>query len=299
MANSPEQQLHTILDYIRWAASRFEEAGLFYGHGTDNAWDDASALVLQSLHLPWNQARDTLSANLTMEERRLLIERIGIRVNQRIPVPYLTGQAWFCGLKFKVTENVLVPRSPIGELIQNAYEPWLTTEPRRILDLCTGSGCIGIASAYCFEWAEVDLSDISSEAIEIAEQNIKLHKLEDRVRAIESDLFSALEGERYDLIVSNPPYVNEEDLSAMPAEFQNEPSIALGSGFDGLDFTRRLLAQAGEHLNDDGILLVEVGNSWPALEQAFKDTPFTWIEFEEGGHGVFALGKSQLPGTSL
>lgn len=299
MANSPEQQLHTILDYIRWAASRFEEAGLFYGHGTDNAWDDASALVLQSLHLPWNQARDTLSANLTMEERRLLIERIGIRVNQRIPVPYLTGQAWFCGLKFKVTENVLVPRSPIGELIQNAYEPWLTTEPRRILDLCTGSGCIGIASAYCFEWAEVDLSDISSEAIEIAEQNIILHKLEDRVRAIESDLFSALEGERYDLIVSNPPYVNEEDLSAMPAEFQNEPAIALGSGFDGLDFTRRLLAQAGEHLNDDGILLVEVGNSWPALEQAFKDTPFTWIEFEEGGHGVFALGKSQLPGTSL
>jgi len=299
MANSPEQQLRTILDYIRWAASRFEEAGLFYGHGTDNAWDDASALVLQSLHLPWDQARDTLSANLTIEERRLLIDRIEIRISQRIPVPYLTEQAWFCGLKFKVTEKVLVPRSPIGELIQNAYEPWLTTEPRRILDLCTGSGCIGIATAYCFEWAEVDLSDISKEAIEIAEHNIKLHKLEDRVRAIESDLFSGLEGERYDLIVSNPPYVNEEDLAAMPDEFHSEPALALGSGFDGLDFTRRLLAQAADHLNDDGILLVEVGNSWPALEQAFKDTPFTWIEFEQGGHGVFALGKSQLPNSAI
>ncbi|MBB6523371.1 50S ribosomal protein L3 N(5)-glutamine methyltransferase [Pseudoteredinibacter isoporae] len=289
-----EQDLHTIRDYIRWAASRFSEAELYFGHGTDNAWDEATALVLQTLHLPWDTDKDTLSARLSLTERKLLVERIERRVNERLPVAYLTGQAYFCGLSFAVSEDVLVPRSPIAELIEQSFQPWLQEEPSRILDLCTGSGCIGIACAYAFEWAEVDLSDISPAAIQMAEKNIARHQLADRVRAVESDLFAGLTGERYDLIVSNPPYVNAEDLASMPEEYQQEPEIALGSGEDGLDFTRRLLAEAAEYLNDGGALIVEVGNSWPALEKAFPELPFTWIEFERGGHGVCLLFKEQL-----
>lgn len=289
-----EQDLHTIRDYIRWAASRFSETELYFGHGTDNAWDEASALVLQTLHLPWDVDKDNMSARLSMAERGLLVERIERRITERLPVAYLTGQAYFCGLSFTVSEDVLVPRSPIAELIEQGFQPWLQEEPRRVLDLCTGSGCIGIACAYAFEWAEVDLSDISPKAVEIANKNITRHQLPDRVRAIESDLFAGLAGERYDLIVSNPPYVNAEDLASMPEEYQQEPEIALGSGDDGLDFTRRLLREASEHLNDGGALIVEVGNSWPALEQAFPELPFTWIEFERGGHGVFILFKEQL-----
>lgn len=289
-----EQELYTIRDFIRWACSRFNEAGLYYGHGTDNAWDEASALVLQSLHLPWNVDKDTLSARLSMAERQLIVERIERRTNEHIPVAYLTGQAYFCGLSFAVNSDVLVPRSPIAELIEQGFEPWLQDEPKRILDLCTGSGCIGIACAYAFEWAEVDLSDISKEAIAVADKNIRKHHLEDRVKAIESDLFAGLVDQRYDLIVSNPPYVNAEDLQSMPTEYQREPEIALGSGEDGLDFTRRLLLEAADHLNDGGALIVEVGNSWPALEKAFAELPFTWVEFENGGHGVFLLFKEQL-----
>lgn len=289
-----EQELYTIRDCIRWAASRFSEAELFFGHGTDNAWDEATALVLQSLHLPWDCDKDTLSARLTLSERELIVERVGRRINERLPLAYLTGQAYFCGLSFDVNEHVLVPRSPIAELIENGFEPWLASPPSSILDLCTGSGCIGIACAYAFEWAEVDLSDILPEAIKVAEKNIHRHQLEDRVRALESDLFEGLQDRRYDLIVSNPPYVNAEDLSTMPAEYQQEPEIALGSGADGLDFTRRLLKEAAARLNDGGVLIVEVGNSWPALEQAFPEVAFTWLEFERGGHGVFMLLKEQL-----
>ncbi|WP_299977985.1 50S ribosomal protein L3 N(5)-glutamine methyltransferase [uncultured Pseudoteredinibacter sp.] len=289
-----EQELYTIRDYIRWAASRFSEARLFFGHGTDNAWDEATALVLQSLHLPWDCDKDTLSARLTLVERELIVERVGRRIDERLPLAYLTGQAYFCGLCFDVNEHVLVPRSPIAELIENGFEPWLASPPNSVLDLCTGSGCIGIACAYAFEWAEVDLSDISAEAIAVAEKNIKRHQLEDRVRAVESDLFEGLQDQSYDLIVSNPPYVNAEDLSTMPAEYQQEPEIALGSGADGLDFTRRLLKEAAARLNDGGVLIVEVGNSWPALEQAFPEVAFTWLEFEHGGHGVFMLFKEQL-----
>jgi len=294
MPNTVPQQLLTIRDYIRWAASRFEQAQLFYGHGTDNAWDDASALVLQSLYLPWDVNPDTLSARLTLAEKELLIERIELRLNKRTPVPYLTGQAWFCGLKFVVNDKVLIPRSPIAELIENGFEPWLAGSPRRILDMCTGSGCIGIACAYAFEWAEVDLSDICAEAITVAEQNILSHQLGDRVKAIQSDCFDGIEGGVYDLIVSNPPYVNTEDLAAMPAEFHNEPSLALGSGDDGLDFSRRFLQQAADFLSDEGILVLEVGNSWPSLEAAFPNMPFTWVEFERGGHGVLVLSKQDL-----
>lgn len=294
MSNRVVDQLTTVRDYVRWAASRFEQAELFYGHGTDNAWDDAAALILQSLYLPWNSNAEAWAATLTLAERECLVARVEARVSLNTPVPYLTGQAWFCGLKFCVNEDVLIPRSPIAELIENGFEPWLASAPGQILDMCAGSGCIGIACAYAFEWAEVDLAEISEPAIAVAQKNIEQHQLQDRVRAVHSDCFNSAELGSYDLIVSNPPYVNAEDLAAMPSEFHNEPSLALGSGEDGLDFCRRFLTQAANHLNDDGVLVVEVGNSWPALEQAFPALPFTWLEFERGGHGVFVLNKQDL-----
>ncbi|MCV6603988.1 MAG: 50S ribosomal protein L3 N(5)-glutamine methyltransferase, partial [Porticoccaceae bacterium] len=200
----------------------------------------------------------------------------------------------FCGLEFMVDERVLIPRSPIGELIEQEFTPWLQQPPQRILDLCCGSGCIGIACAYAFEEAQVDVSDISAGALDVATQNIHLHHLEGQVRAVQSDLFQGLSGECYDLIVCNPPYVDADDYRSMPSEFQHEPELALASGEDGLDFTRRLLAQVADHLSDNGVLVLEVGNSWPALEQAFPEIAFNWLEFERGGHGVCVLMREQL-----
>lgn len=291
---SPIAELLTIRDYLRWAASRFNAAELFFGHGTDNAWDEAVQLIMPSLHLPLDSPPDLLNARLTIDERRHLIALIERRIEDRVPAPYLTGRAWFAGLEFQVDERVLVPRSPLGESLHQEFQPWLTSYPHRILDLCTGSGCIGIACASVFTDSEVVLSDISADAIEVANANIQRHHMTDQVTAIESDLFDGLQGQVFDLIVSNPPYVNREDLDSMPAEFQAEPALALGSGEDGLDFTRRLLREARQHLSDDGLMIVEVGNSWPALEQAFPTVPFVWMEFEQGGHGVFALTAKQL-----
>lgn len=291
---SPVMELFTIRDYLRWATSRFNGAGIFYGHGTDNAWDEAVQLIMPSLHLPWDSPPDLLNARLTLEERRHLVQVVERRIDERIPAPYITGKAWFAGLEFFVDERVLVPRSPLAELLEQEFQPWLSVYPHRILDLCTGSGCIGIACASVFNDAEVVLSDISTDAIDVANRNIQFHHLADQVCAVESDLFAELDGQVFDLIVSNPPYVNVEDLAAMPAEFQAEPALALGSGDDGLDFTRRLLREARRHLSDNGVMIVEVGNSWPSLEQAFPRVPFTWLEFEQGGHGVFALTAQQL-----
>ena len=288
------KELLTVRDYIRWGASRFNEAGIYLGHGTDNAWDEATQLVLHTIHLPWDINPEVLNARLCLEERRALINVIERRVNERIPAAYITGEAWFAGLKFKVDERVLVPRSPIAELIEKGFEPWLPAEPERVLDLCTGSGCIGIACSYAFPEASVDLADISTDALAVAEENIRAHHLQNRVRALQSDLFSGLSGERYDLIVSNPPYVNAEDLASMPEEYHAEPEIALGSGADGLDFTRRLLAEAGDYLTENGVLIVELGNSWISLEETFPQLPVTWLEFEHGGHGVFLLTAGQL-----
>jgi ribosomal protein L3 glutamine methyltransferase len=291
---SPVHELLSIRDYLRWATSRFNAEGLFFGHGTDNAWDEAVQLIMPSLHLPWDSPPDLLNARLTSDERRHLVHVIERRINERIPAPYITGTAWFAGLAFHVDNRVLVPRSPLAETIAQEFQPWLASYPHRILDLCTGSGCIGIACAHTFTDAEVVLSDISADAIEVAQSNIERHHLEDQVRAVESDLFAGLQGEVFDLIVSNPPYVNAEDLASMPAEFQAEPALALGSGADGLDFTRRLLSEARQHLSDNGLLVVEVGNSWPALEATFPGVPFTWLEFEQGGHGIFVLTAEQL-----
>ena len=287
------EHLHSVRDYIRFGASRFNEAELYFGHGNDNAWDDSLALVLHALYLGQEGREQILDARLTPSEGRAILALFIRRIEGRMPVPYLTGEAWFAGLKFSVDERVLIPRSPIAELIEAGFSPWLADEPTAILDLCTGGGCIGIGCAYAFPTAEVVLSDISADALVVAGENIVQHELSSRVRAVESDLFENID-QRFELIVSNPPYVDAADYGAMPAEYHCEPALALESGEDGLDFTRRLLREAPAYLNEGGVLVVEVGNSAVHLEEAFPDVPFTWLEFERGGYGVFVLTQAEL-----
>ncbi|GAA5219113.1 50S ribosomal protein L3 N(5)-glutamine methyltransferase [Corallincola platygyrae] len=287
-------ELRTIGDMIRWSVSRFNDAQVFCGHGTDNSWDEAVALVLQTLHLPIDVDPSVQTARLTTCEKKRIVDRVVKRIVDRVPVPYLTNRAWFAGLEFFVDERVLVPRSPIAELIEQGFQPWLQQMPMRVLDMCTGSGCIAIALAHAFEDAEVDAVDISSEALQVAEINVQNYHLHDRVYPIESDLFNQLPGQKYDLIVSNPPYVDAEDLADMPEEFGHEPELGLASGNDGLDLTRRMLAEAADHLNENGLLIVEVGNSQIHLMDQFPEVPFTWLEFERGGDGVFMLDQAQL-----
>lgn len=290
----PIDDLHTVRDYLRYVSSRFAASPLFYGHGTDNVWDEAVQLVMRSLHLPLENNKLFLDARLTREERELILDRADRRINERVPLAYLLGEAWFMGLPFHVDERVLVPRSPIGELLEAGLQPWLGDRPvNRILDLCTGSGCIGIAAAAVFEDAEVDLADLSGDALDVAVSNIDYHELGDRVRAIQSDVFDNIDG-RYDVILSNPPYVDAEDMASMPDEFRHEPELGLAAGDDGLDIAHRILAQAADHLTPDGLLVVEVGNSWPALDAAYTQLPLTWLEFENGGDGVFLLSAADL-----
>lgn len=286
--------LHTVRDYLRYASSQFSASPVFFGHGTDNVWDEAVHLVMRSLHLPLEDNTLFLDARLVREERQLLLERIRRRIDERVPVAYLLGEAWFMGMPFHVDERVLVPRSPIGELIENGFQPWLGSKPvERILDLCTGSGCIGIGAASVFESASVDLSDISTDALAVAETNIDLHELRGRVRTVQSDVFANISGQ-YDIIVSNPPYVDAEDLADMPDEFQHEPALGLAAGDDGLDIAHRIIAGAAEHLTPGGLLVVEVGNSWAALDEAYPELPLTWLEFSNGGGGVFAIAEQDL-----
>lgn len=294
------QELRSIRDILRFAVSRFRQAGLFFGHGTDNAWDEALTLVHHVLSLPPEGDARFLDARLLVEEKKKILDLIDRRVSERIPLPYLTGEAWFAGLPFAVDERVLIPRSPIAELVEQGFQPWLEQEPATVLDLCTGSGCIGIACAYAFPQAQVDLSDVSKDALEVANVNILRHHLGDRVRSIHSDLFENLAENQYDLIVSNPPYVDAIDMDIRPEEFYHEPELALASGVDGLDFTRRLLAEAPSYLSDNGVLIVEVGNSRHALEESFPYLPFVWIEFSRGGEGVFLLRRCDLvPGAEI
>ncbi len=291
---SPIDDLHSVRDYLRYASSRFAASPLFFGHGTDNVWDEAVQLVMRSLHLPLENNTVFLDARLTWEERNTILERIDRRVNERVPLAYLLGEAWFMGMPFHVDERVLVPRSPIGELIENGFQPWLGDRPvERILDLCTGSGCIGIGAASVFVDAEVVLSDISADALEVAESNIDLHGLRGRLSTVQSDVFEKVEG-RFDVIVSNPPYVDAEDLADMPDEYRHEPELGLAAGQDGLDIAHRILAGAADHLTPGGLLVVEVGNSWAALDDAYPDLPLTWLEFENGGDGVFVTGEAEL-----
>lgn len=288
-----DSRLRTLRDHIRWAVSRFHESELFFGHGTDNAWDEARQLVLGALHLPWEIADSYLDCRLEDDERDYLQGLLKQRIEDRVPTAYLLGEAWFCGMPFVVDERVLIPRSPIAELIGQHFEPWLPKTPARILDLCTGSGCIGIACAYAFPEAEVVLGDISFEALEVANQNIHRHDLEDRVYAVQGDGFAGLPKQRFDLIVSNPPYVDAEDFADMPVEYQHEPELGLACGEDGLNLVRRMLAEAADHLTEQGILIVEVGNSQVHVEALYPEVDFTWLDFEQGGHGVFLLAAAQ------
>lgn len=288
-------ELQTVNDMMRWAVSHFNAAGLFYGHGTDNAWDEAVQLILPSLHLPPYISDEIRTARLTRSERQWLADLVARRIDERIPAPYLTNKAWFCGLEFYVDERVIVPRSPIGELISQRFTPWLQHEPTRIMDLCTGSGCIAIALAQAFPEAEVDAIDISTDALDVTSINIDMYGVEQQVIPMQSDLMNHLPaGDQYDLIVSNPPYVDAEDMFDLPDEFRHEPELALAAGDDGLILAKRILATAGDFLKENGVLVVEVGNSYVHLQQQFPDVPFTWVEFEHGGHGVFVLTKAQL-----
>lgn len=288
------EQLHTIIDWIRFASSQFQSNQLYYGHGTDNPWDEAVLLVTASLHLPFDITPQQAECRIITDEKALLAERIQRRVEDRIPVAYLINEAWFAGMPFYVDERVLVPRSPLAELLDNRVGPWLDgLEPLRVLDLCCGSGCIGIASLQQFEEAQLDLADLSEDALDVAQINVERYGLYEQVAVIKSDLFSNLQGP-YDLILSNPPYVDAEDLADMPQEYHHEPAMGLGSGDDGLDITRRILAEAPDYLSDNGVIVVEVGNSWINLEAAFPQVPFTWVSFENGGDGVFVFTKAEL-----
>jgi ribosomal protein L3 glutamine methyltransferase len=288
-------ELKTIRDLIRYAWSLFNRADIYFGHGSDNALDEAVHLVLGTLSLPWDADQRFLDARLTKREKREIAHALHLRVEDRVPLPYILGEAWFMGLAFEVNTEVLIPRSPIAELLQNRLQPWVEAMvPGRILDLCCGSGCIGIAAALVFDEAEVVIADISPAALEVARRNVARYQLEDRVTVVESDLYEHTEG-RFDLILTNPPYVDAGDMAGLPAEYHHEPRLGLESGNDGLDCTRRIIAGARRHLTEQGILLGEVGNSLPALLESFPELPFLLPDLENGGDGVFMIGADELP----
>lgn len=295
MHKSPRQELTTIRDYIRWGMSRFNDAELYFGHGTTNALDESAYLVLHTLHLPPQIGEGYLDSVLTMDERDAVIAVLQRRIDERIPAPYITNEAWFCGAPYYVDERVLIPRSPIAELIESHFAPWIDeTRLHHVLDLCTGCGCIGIAAALEMPQLVVDCSDLSADALDVAAGNIEMHDVGDRVALYESDLFSGLVGKKYDVIVTNPPYVDLEDMETLPQEFHHEPRFALESGDDGLDATRIILKEAADHLNEHGVLIIEVGNSLFHINEQYPDIPFTWLEFARGGSGVFLLTYDQL-----
>lgn len=284
----------TLGELISWGAMQFETASLVFGHGSDNAWDEAALLVLHAVGLPPENTRHDLEQVLTDQQKQLACSLLLRRIAERKPAAYLIHQAWFAGLRFYVDERVLIPRSPLAELIEARLEPWIQAHRvRSILDLCTGSGCIGIACAYYFPHAHIDVSDISSAALEVARENIEHHGLQERVAAIQSDLFEELRERRYDIIISNPPYVDAENLAALAPEYGYEPAIALAGGEYGLDLVERILRQSAQHLNPEGVLIIEVGDSEANLVARYPQIPFMWLEFERGGYGVCVLTAEQ------
>lgn len=285
--------LETVTDYLRFAWSAFNNAELYYGHGTDNSWDESVSLVLGILRLPWNADKNLLQARLTANEKLRLAEALKKRVIDRVPVPYITGEGWFMGLAFEVNPNVLVPRSPIAELLEAQLEPWFDQSPARILDLCCGSACIGVAAALVFEEAEVVASDISATALEVASNNIARHHVQHQVSLVQSDLLQGIEG-TFDVILANPPYVDARDMNELPAEFHHEPRLGLAAGEDGLDATRLILKYSMACLRPGGILICEVGNSQQALQDLYPEVDFLWPEFARGGSGVFVLTHEQF-----
>ena len=297
MAQQLTDSLLTIRDWLRYSVSRLEESGVFFGHGTDNAYDESVWLVMSALHLPLDTLDNFLDARITKEEAKHLAHLIERRVTERVPTAYLLREAWLKGFKFYVDERVIVPRSFIAELLEDSLAPWIEY-PEMVesaADICTGSGCLGVLLAHAFPNASVDVVDISPDAIAVANINIKNYALEDQITAVQSDMFSRLKGKKYDLIISNPPYVDAPAMSALPQEYRNEPQIALGSGVAGLDHTHILLKEAKKYLNDDGILVVEIGHNRDALLDAYPELPFTWLDVESGNEFVFLLTKEQLP----
>lgn len=289
-------ELHTLRDVLRWATSQFNAADLFYGHGNVDAFNEASQLILHSLHLPVTEFPELFAdARLTHAEKHAIADLIERRITDRIPVPYLTHEAWFAGLPFYVDERVLIPRSPFAELIQEQFTPWLSDPDSvlNILDLCTGGGCIAIACAHAFPDAQVDAIDISTDALDVANINIEKYKLSDHVHTIQSDLWSTLDNQHYDLIVSNPPYVGADEMATLPAEYRHEPNSALEAKDNGLALVEQILLRATDFLTKNGLLFVEVGNSDYAVMEKWPDIEFLWLDFEHGGHGVFMLTQTQ------
>lgn len=287
--------LDTVGGALEQVAAELERHQVYCGHGTDNSWDEAVQLVLAVAGLPADSDDSVLGHSLDSARQERLQALLARRVDERVPLPYLLGWVHFAGLRLRCDSRAIIPRSPIAELILADFTPWYSgPPPRRLLDLCCGGGCLGLAAAHHLPGLQVDLLDLDPQALALARENTQLLGLEDRVRALASDLFAAVPGERYDIIVSNPPYVDAADLAGMPAEYHHEPALALGSGQDGLELTRRLLAEAEQFLLPHGLLVVEVGNSWEALEAAYPRVPFTWLEFENGGHGVFTLSAAEL-----
>lgn len=297
MFDAARRELATVRDWLRFAVSRFNEAGLFFGHGAGNAFDEAAYLILHGLHLPIDRLDPFLDARLLPEEAERLSKLLERRIRERLPAPYLTGEAWLQGYRFRVDPRVIVPRSFLAPLILEHFQPWLA-EPEavtRALDLCTGSGCLAILLAEAFPNACVDAVDLSTDALEVARQNVADYGLADRLSLHGGDLFAPLGEATYDLILSNPPYVNAESVAALPAEYRHEPALALGSGTDGLDATRSILRDAARHLNPGGLLAVEIGHNRAALENAFPQLDFAWPEIEGGEDTVFILSREQLP----
>lgn len=297
MFSEAAKHLATVRDILRFAVSRFNEAGLHFGHGSDNAHDEAAYLILHTLNLPLDTLEPYLDAKLLSAEKEEVLGLIERRVTERIPVAYLTHQAWQGEFDFYVDERVIVPRSFVYELLGEPLLPWIEHEElvHRALDLCTGSGCLAIQMAHHYPAAEIDAVDLSLDALEVAAINIESYGLEERINLIHTDLFEGLEG-TYDLIVSNPPYVDAESVAELPEEYLHEPELALGSGSDGLDATREIILQAAKFLNPKGVLLVEIGHNRDVLEAAYPELPFTWLETSGGDGFVFLLTREQLLG---
>jgi len=290
-------ELFSIRDWLRYAVSRFESSDIFFGHGTSNAYDEAVWLIFGFLHLPHDTIENFLDAHITSKEKKDLLFLIEKRINEKIPTAYLLNEAWLKDYKFYVDERVIVPRSLIAESLSENLHPWID-DPESIysaLDLCTGSGCLGIMMAHSFQNAMIDLVDLSEKALQVAQINVDHYGLHERIELIQSDLFHALEGKKYDLIISNPPYVNQTSVNNFPPEFLKEPSMALGSGDEGLDHTIRIIHEAKHHLNDDGMLIVEIGHNKEALLKKFPEAQFQWLDVYLGNDFVFILQKSQLP----
>ena len=294
-AHEAEEHLFSVRDFVRWGASRFREAGLWYGHGYADALDESVALVLHALHLEPELPTELWAARLTHRERSAVLALMSRRILERVPTAYLIGHAWFAGLRFRADSRALVPRSPLGEWIERGFAPWLDAdEVGAVLDIGTGGGCIAVACATAFPAARVDAVDVDRDALALAAENVRDHGLEERVRLVESDLFSRIDAV-YDLVIANPPYVSRDEFESLPVEYRHEPARGLRAGEEGVGVIGGILADVGPHLATEGLLVVEAGSCRPALEARYPGLPFTWLELERGGENVFLLRGDEIP----